>query len=304
MESAALSHPAAGEPGGLKKDAIGYLSNLVIGVASTAPAYSLAATLGFVVAVSGVGVHAPAVLLVSFVPMLFVAAAYKYLNRADPDAGTTFSWVSKAMGTHLGWLNGWAIIVTDVIVMATLAQIAAKYTFLLVGWDSAANSNGAEIAAAVVWIMLMTWICWRGIELSARIQQVLLSAEVLILGVFAVVALAKVYGSSPAGSITPQLSWFNPFALSWGALVDGVLLGMFIYWGWDSGVTVNEESEDSTRDPGRAAVMSTILLVLIYVIVSAAAQAYGGSKLADRQPQRRAERARHARVRLARGTSC
>jgi amino acid transporter len=279
VESAALTHPAAGEPGGLKRDAIGYLSNVVIGVASTAPAYSLAATLGFVVAVSGVGVHAPAVLLVSFFPMLFIAAAYKYLNRADPDSGTTFSWVTRAMGPHLGWLNGWAIIVTDVIVMATLAQIAGRYTFLLFGWHSAANSNGAQIAAAVVWIALMTWICWRGIELSARIQQVLLTAEVLILGVFAVVALAKVYGSSPAGSITPHLSWFNPFALSWGALVDGVLLGVFIYWGWDSGVAVNEESEDSNEGPGRAAVVSTVLLVLIYVIVSAAAQAYGGTKL-------------------------
>ena len=202
MESAALTHPAAGEPGGLKKDAIGYLSNLVIGVASTAPAYSLAATLGFVVAVSGVGVHAPAVLLVSFVPMLFVAAAYKYLNRADPDAGTTFSWVSKAMGGHLGWLNGWAIIITDVIVMATLAQIAARYTFLLFGWNSAANSNGAQIAAAVAWIALMTWICWRGIELSARIQQILLTAEVLILGVFAVSSTGSCSACSSIGAGT------------------------------------------------------------------------------------------------------
>jgi amino acid transporter len=51
---------------------------------------------------------------------------------------------------------------------------------------------------------------------------------------------------------------------------------VFIYWGWDSGVAVNEESEDSNEGPGRAAVMSTIVLVLIYVIVSAAGQAYGG----------------------------
>src|SRR5205085_7378680 len=119
---------------GLKRNAIGYLSNVVIGVASTAPAYSLAATLGFVVAVGGVGVHAPAVLIVSFIPMLFVAAAYKYLNRADPDCGTTFTWATRAFGPHAGWLGGWAIIVTDIIVMATLAEIAGKYTFLLFDW--------------------------------------------------------------------------------------------------------------------------------------------------------------------------
>jgi hypothetical protein len=154
---------SAGPQTGLRRNAIGYLSNIVIGVASTAPAYSLAATLGFVVAVAGVGLHAPAVLIVSFIPMLLIAFAYRYLNRADPDAGTTFAWVTRAIGPRLGWLNGWVIVMADIIVMATLAQIAGKYTFLLFGWTSAANSNGAQIAMAVVWIALMTWVCYRGI---------------------------------------------------------------------------------------------------------------------------------------------
>jgi amino acid transporter len=261
---------------GLKKDAIGYLSNLVIGVASTAPAYSLAATLGFIVAVQGVGIHAPAVLLVAFVPMLLIAGAYWGLNRADPDAGTTFAWTTRALGPGTGWVNGWAIFLADVLVMASLADIAGIYTFKLFGWESAAESTGAVMAAAVLWIAVMTWICYRGIELSARIQQILLSAEILILGLFAVVALVKVYGSHPAGSIEPAIGWFNPFALKFGSLLDGILLGVFIYWGWDSGVAVNEESEDPNEGPGRAAVMSTILLVLIYVIVSAAGQAFHG----------------------------
>ena len=280
---ATISVPAAGAPEpsgvmdkGLKKNAIGYLSNIVIGVASTAPAYSLAATLGFIVAVKGVGVHAPAVLLVSFIPMLLIAAAYKYLNRADPDAGTTFAWTTRALGPGTGWVNGWAIFLADVVVMASLADIAAIYTFKLFSWEAASNSQGAIIAAAVLWIALMTWICYRGIELSARIQQILLGAEVAILTLFAVVAFVKVYGSSPAGSIKPSLSWFNPFAMKFGDLVDGILLGVFIYWGWDSGVAVNEESEDPAEGPGRAAVVSTILLLVIYLIVSSGAQAFHG----------------------------
>ncbi|HVR05593.1 MAG TPA: APC family permease [Solirubrobacteraceae bacterium] len=262
---------------GLKKNAIGYLSNIVIGVASTAPAYSLAATLGFIVAVKGVGVHAPAVMLVAFIPMLLVAAAYKYFNRADPDAGTTFAWTTRTFGPATGWLNGWAIFLSDVIVMASLSAIAAIYTFKLFGFTELGESKAAIIIAAVLWIALMTWICYRGIELSARIQQFLLGAEVFILGVFAVVAFAKVYGSHPpAGSIKPSLSWINPFAMSFGDLVVALLLAVFIYWGWDSGVAVNEESEDPAEGPGKAAVVSTILLVLVYVIVTAAAQSFHG----------------------------
>ncbi len=262
---------------GLKKNAIGYLSNIVIGVASTAPAYSLAATLGVIVAVNGIGKQAPAVLLVSFVPMLLIAGAYRALNRADPDAGTTFAWTTRALGPGLGWVNGWAIFLADVIVMASLAEIAGKYTFLLFDWSSAANSQVAVMTAAVVWIAVMTWICYRGIELSARTQQFLLGAEIVILTIFSVVAFAKIYGGHPAGSIKPQLSWFNPFQLGITPLLTGVLLGVFIYWGWDSGVAVNEESEDANEGPGRAAVMSTILLVLIYVVVSTAGQAFHGT---------------------------
>ncbi|MGI8713298.1 MAG: APC family permease [Solirubrobacteraceae bacterium] len=272
-----LNAPAHG-PGekGLKPDALGYISNLVIAVASTAPAYSMAATLGFVVAVGGVGVHAPAVLIVAFIPILFVSVGYRFFNLADPDAGTTFAWVTRTFGPQLGWVNGWAIFLADIIVMASLAEIAASYTFLLVGWHSAAHSNLALIIGSVIWIALMTWICYRGIELSARVQTFLLSLEIFTLALFVVVALVKVYANNPAHSLHVSASWFNPFDLGSSALVDGVLLGIFIYWGWDSGVAVNEESRDPTRGPGKAAVISTVILLVIYVAVSAAAQAYHG----------------------------
>jgi amino acid transporter len=223
-------------------------------------------------------VHAPAVLLVSFIPMLLIAAAYKYLNRADPDAGTTFAWTTRAFGPGMGWLNGWAIFLADVIVMASLADIAAIYTFKLFGFTELGESKAAIIIAAIAWIAIMTWICWRGIELSAAIQRALLTAEVFILGLFAVVALVKVYGgSAPHGSIKPSIDWFNPFAMNFNDLVVAILLGVFIYWGWDSGVAVNEESEDPAEGPGKAAVISTLLLVVIYLVVSAGAQSFHGT---------------------------
>ena len=277
--SAAASDPKGAAPGekGLKTGALGYLSNLVIGVASTAPAYSLAATLGFIVAVGAIGAHAPAVMIVAFIPMLLIAAGYYWMNRADPDCGTSFTWVTRAMGPRLGWLTGWAIVVTDVVVMAALAYIAGKYTFLLFGLDAAANNLLDVSIAAAVWIILMTWICYVGIELSARTQYVLLTAEIVILGIFCALALGHVYIGHQGTPI--ELYWFSPFKIpgGWTALIDGVLLGIFIYWGWDSGVCVNEESEHSSRGPGKAAVMSTLLLLLIYVAVTASAQSIAGT---------------------------
>ena len=91
---------AAESPPTLRPDAIGFGGALVVGLASTSPAYSLAAVIGPIVAL--VGVHAPGVLLASFVPMLLIAAAFAALDRADPDCGTTFSWVTRAMGPWAG----------------------------------------------------------------------------------------------------------------------------------------------------------------------------------------------------------
>jgi amino acid transporter len=264
---------------GLRRGAIGLLSSVVIGVASTAPGYSLAATLGLIVA--AVGFQAPAVLWVAFVPMLCIASAYLYMNRTDPDCGTTFAWVTKAMGPWAGWLGGWAIIVADVIVMANLAQIAGLYSFALVGWDAAAGSTAAVTAVGVLWIVLMTAITTIGIELSARTQWYLLSAEVVTLTLFAVVALVRVVsGDALPGAEQPQLAWFSPLAIDGGtsALASGVLLAIFIYWGWDSAVSVNEETENPAESPGRSAVLSTILLVGIYLLVATAAIAFAGAE--------------------------
>jgi amino acid transporter len=289
MESAAIpagtpeDAPSAGTgEGGLKAGAIGYASNLIISVASVAPAYSLASILGFVVAVKGMGVHAPAVMIVSFIPMLLIAAAYYYMNRADPDCGTSFTWVTRAMGPQLGWLTGWAIIVCDIIVMATLAYIAGVYTFLLFGLDAAASNTLDVSIIAAIWIVSMTWICVIGIELNASTQKFLLMIEVFTLAAFSIVALLKVYGvigTVPANSMHVAGSWFSPFGLPGGstALINGVLLGVFIYWGWDSGVCVNEESDDPSSGPGKAAVVSTFLLLGIYLIVAVAAQAFHGT---------------------------
>ncbi|MEA2244456.1 MAG: hypothetical protein QOD24_4012 [Solirubrobacteraceae bacterium] len=280
---AGLSKPAPPAAGtvadkGLRRGAIGFVSSIVIGVASTAPGYSLAATLGLIVA--AVGFQAPAVLWVAFIPMLCIASAYLYMNRTDPDCGTTFAWVSKAMGPWAGWLGGWAIIVADIVVMANLAQVAGLYSFTLFGWDSAAHSTAAVTAVGVIWIIVMTAITTIGIELSARTQWYLLGAEVVTLVLFAVVALVRVYaGDASAAAEHPQLSWFSPFAIDGGtaALTSGVLLAVFIYWGWDSAVSVNEETEDPSESPGRSAVVSTILLVGIYVLVATAAVAFAGT---------------------------
>ena len=307
MTTAAPSKGPVGVPGtdgttvdkGLKAGSLGLVGSVVVGMASTAPAYSLAASLGFIVASGGAilaGVKAPAIMLLAFVPMYFIAVAYKELNEAEPDCGTTFTWATRAFGPVVGWMGGWGIIAADVIVMANLAQIAGAYSFTLmgdIGWHSAgnlANSTLWSTVAGVIWILIMTYICYRGIEVSTRLQYGLLSIEVATLLMLAVVALVKVYshhgvpdttcpdGVTICGSLTPNLSWLWPSGLPFGSVIaPAVLTAVFIYWGWDTAVATNEEASDPGRTPGRAAVISTVLLLITYVLMSTAVVAFAGT---------------------------
>jgi amino acid transporter len=251
------------------------VSSVVIGVASTAPGYSLAASLGGVA--QYVGVKSPIIMVLAFIPMLFISYAYKALNQRTPDCGTSFTWVSQSLQRHVGWMTGWAIVAADIIVMAALAQIAGVYGYLLFGLDSLAENKWAVLAAGIAWILVMTWISYRGIEISARTQYFLLGAELIVLLVFSVVALLKVYtGDAGTLAIHPSLDWFNPFGMTFAAFSAAFLLAIFIYWGWDTAVAANEETENPRENPGRAAVLSTIVLVLTYVVVTVAAQAFAG----------------------------
>ncbi|HPG76013.1 MAG: amino acid permease [Microbacteriaceae bacterium] len=272
---------------GLKGGALGLLSSVVVGVASTAPAYSLAASLGFIVASGGAllaGVKAPGIVLLAFIPMYFIAVAYQELNKAEPDCGTTFTWASRAFGPVTGWMGGWGIIAADVIVMANLAQIAGSYSFTFVGQlglpgvAELADSTLWSTVAGLAWIAIMTYICYRGIEISARLQYVLLSIEVVVLLVFAGFALTRVYtGTAESYSLIPSLDWFNPFTLDFGSVIaPAMLIAIFIYWGWDTAVSVNEESDDPAKTPGRAAILSTVLLLATYGVVTVAAVAFAG----------------------------
>ncbi len=263
---------------GLKSGTLGLISSTVIATASVAPAYSLAATLAFVVA--AVALQSPAIAVLAFVPMLFCSIGYSEMNKADPDCGTTFTWATRAFNPTVGWWGGWGIVAADILVMASLAQVAGQYIFLLFGANGIGHdpASGWVLLLGLLWIVAMTYICYRGIEVSANFQKALLGIEITMLMILSVVALVRVgSGHHPAASLHPSMSWLNPFDVSsFNAFSVGLILMVFIYWGWDTAVSVNEETKDPSKIPGRAAILSTLVLLVTYGIVIFAAQSFAG----------------------------
>jgi amino acid transporter len=215
--------------------------------------------------------------IVAFIPMLLVAIAYRDLNRAAPDCGTTFTWGTKAFGPIVGWLGGWGVAVSAIIVLANVAEIAAIYTLRFFGLDSLAENTFFKVGLGIVFIAVMTFISYRGIVISERIQVVLVSFQFLVLVVMSVIALFRVFnGTAGDQAVQPSLSWFSPFELTASEIAAGVILCIFIYWGWDSCLAVTEETKDADKTPGRAALLSTVILLFTYLIVAVAIQAFAG----------------------------
>lgn len=153
-----------------------------------------------------------------------------------PDCGTTFTWGTKAFGPWVGWMGGWGVAVAGMVVLANLAQIAGIYFWSLWGDGTLAENVPLVPATGVVFIAVMTWVSWRGVQIGERIQNILLSAPYVALAIFVIAALWSFFAGTAPDTTPVQWSWFNPFAFtSWSGLTQAILLALFITY---VGVTV------------------------------------------------------------------
>ncbi|CAH0188440.1 APC family permease [Microbacterium sp. Bi128] len=280
--------PTAGsDAGGLSKKGlsagtIGLLGAVVIGISCIAPAYTFTAAIG--PTVGAVGVQVPAIILVGFIPMLLVAFGYRELNNRMPDSGTSFTWAARAFGPWIGWMAGWGLIAATVIVLSNLAGIAVDFLFLLIsqltgqpGIADLASNLPINIAVCLLFVLGATVVSYRDMQTTQKLQYVLVGFQVIVLVVFAVVAIVHVVSGDAYDPTPVDWSWFNPFAVSsFSAFAAGVSLSIFIFWGWDVTLTMNEETKDPEKTPGRAATITVVTIVSLYLLLAVSMIMFAG----------------------------
>ncbi|MFJ8863371.1 APC family permease [Streptomyces sp. NPDC102451] len=279
---------------GLGGNSVGLMGSAVLGISTVAPVYCLTSTLGSTA--GEVGVQMPAVFLAGFLPMLLVAFAYRELNKAVPDCGTSFTWTVKAFGPRLGWMCGWGLVIATIIVLSNLAGVATSYFWLLAGELSGSDAVAAlddskpvHILTCLLLIAVATAISYRGMTATKGLQYTLVALQLLVLAVFVAMAVQKAgSGEFAATSTDFSWSWLNPFAVrSFAAFTAGLSLSIFMFWGWDTCLTANEETTGAEKTPGRAALIAMVVLVGSYLATGIAAQmavGTGGSGLGLANP--------------------
>src|SRR6478735_12076881 len=279
MMSAPESQAVAAETGGLSKKGlsagtVGLIGAVVIGISCIAPAYTLTAALG--PTVSEVGVQVPAIILIGFIPMLLVAFGYRELNRRMPDAGTSFTWATRAFGPWVGWLAGWGLIAATILVLSNLAGIAVEFLFLLIA-QITGNADIAELAfnpfinvgVCLLFMLGATFVSYRDMQTTQKLQYFLVGFQVIVLLLFAVVAIIKAVNGDAPDPTAFSWSWFNPLEVpTFSAFAAGLSLSIFIFWGWDVVLTMNEETKNPAKTPGRAAMLTVVIVVSLYLLLS------------------------------------
>jgi len=264
---------------GLKKGSVSLVGAVAIGLAATAPAYSLTGALG--PGAERVGYQLPIVFIIAVIPMFFVALAYKHLTDAAPDSGTVFTWGSKAILPHIGWIGGYALMLSSILAGVGASGIIVNAVSGGLGVEE--PQTWFKLLVAAAFILITTWLVARGAEESSRTTIILTIVQYGGLIVFAAILVANVVGRERSASVEPfSWNWFNPFAISsLSDLVGGFLVAIFIFWGFDAALSMSEETDGTPEQAGRVGVTAIIIILITYVVIGVAALAFAGVDASD-----------------------
>ncbi|MFF7969950.1 amino acid permease [Streptomyces sp. NPDC007905] len=248
---------------GLQANVLGTFDTVVMAVAGSAPAYSLAATTA--VLVGAVGLASPAALLYCAIPMLGIALAFSYLGRIDVNAGASYSWVGRTLHPFLGFISGWALVISATIFMVAGSLPAGSMTLALFD-DKLAENTALSTAVGSVWFLVMLGVVLGGARLTVRAQLLMSGVELGILALFAVLAVLHSHNARAFDWSWLGFSHFDGVS----GFASGALLAAFYYWGWDVTSNLSEETRNSRRTTGLAGLIGVGIVFLLFEVFTIA----------------------------------
>lgn len=257
----------------LKSGVLGLFDSAIMGIAGSAPAYSISATT--VALFVAVGYGGAASLLYCGFFMFGIVFAFNYLSKSDSTAGATYSWVRRALAPLLGYMAGWALIVSALIFMVIATFPAGSNILGLFSNSLASNKALITIFGALFFLMMVAAVA-AGVTVTVKVQIIMSCIEIFLLLLFAVLAIFHAHATAFSWH------WFAPSIFNSGGtntFFAGALLAAFYYWGWDVTANLNEEtkgaaSRGATAVPastsGMGGILGTVVVFLLFEVFTIA----------------------------------
>jgi amino acid transporter len=195
--------------------------------------------------------------VIGMVAMMFTALSYAQMVRAFPMAGSVYSYAGRGIAPPVGFLAGWVILLDYVLVPGLLYLVASVAMHSLVP----AVPVWVWLAAFVV---LNTVVNYLGIQMTARVNRIMLIAELIVLAIFLVIGVVALASGKGAGfSLSPL---YNPDTFSWGVVFGAVSIAVLSFLGFDGISMLAEESREEVRQIGRAMVGALLLAGTLFIV--------------------------------------
>jgi amino acid transporter len=256
------------EPTGLEADAIGVTEDTVIGMAASAPAASIGLTIALLAGATAYG-SGPIIILTA-IPMLIIANAYRRLNLWNANCGASFEWVGRAIDPYLGFQTGWLMVAA--YILGTISGVEVLAPTVLTAFGSSSSNTWGNIGIDTGLTLAVLAIAIAGIKITARTQIGMALIEYLILIGFGITGLVFVLGHGH-GSYHATSGWLSPTGVGGlGSPAAGFLIAVFMFTGWDGAIYVNEETTRRRTNPGKAVMIAVALLAVIYTLATVGLQ--------------------------------
>jgi len=194
---------------------------------------------------------------IGMLAMMFTAASYSQMSRAFPMAGSVYTYAGRGIHQSVGFLAGWLILLDYILVPGLLYLIASIAMNSLV--------SGIPVGIwLVAFVILNTVVNYLGIEMTAKVNRVMLVAELIVLAIFIVigiVALAQVKGRG--FDFSPL---YNKTTFSWGLVFGSVSIAVLSFLGFDGISTLAEENRDAAKAIGRSMVAALLLAGTLFIV--------------------------------------
>jgi len=202
--------------------------------------------------------HMVATILIAMFAMMLTAVSYGRMASVYPSAGSAYTFVSRGLNVHLGFIAGWAMVLDYLAVPIVSIEYAGLTMVRIVPHVS-----------YTAWIFLLmtiiTLLNLRGMKATARYNIVLLAAMCVVIACFFYFSVRYVTRHGGTMALFSMEPIFNPATFRLGAVLTATSFAALTYIGFDGVTTLAED----VKNPRRNVLIATVLVCMFTGIFSA-----------------------------------